>query len=235
MILVEMTRLKVNFNKPIYVGMCILDISKTILYDFHYNYIKAKFNSNAKLLYTDTDSLIYQFFVDDIYTHIKEDIHLFDTSDYPSDNVYEIPQKNKKVLGLMKDENSGKIMKEFIGLRSKMYCFTLHTTNKDKTKKLEDLRQWGIEKKYLNNALSNFGIVKKAKGIRSSALKFISFNDYYECVFNNSILEVSQNYIRSDKHDVFTMVQSKTAVSPYDDKRIVNYIYTDTLPWGYND
>ena len=235
MILIEMKRLKITFNKAIYVGMAILDISKLFLYDFHYNYVKNKFGSESKLLYTDTDSLIYHIQDEDIYKHIQKDIHKFDTSDYPENNIYNIPLKNKKVLGLMKDESNGELITEFIGLRSKMYCFKLYKTVEDCAHKIEQLKGKGFRTIFLENMISNFGVTKKAKGVQSSALKFISFEDYHECLLNNKKVDVTQNSIRSFHHTVFTIEQIKTALSPYDDKRIVNNGSTDTFPWGYFD
>ncbi|XP_066588118.1 uncharacterized protein [Prorops nasuta] len=115
---IKMNRLCVTINKPIYVGMSILDISKICLYDFHCNNMKTSFNDCAKILYMDTDSLIYEIKHFDIYETIKRDCRtMFDTSDYSTNNIYKIPLVNKEVPGLIKDENNGYIMKEFIGLR----------------------------------------------------------------------------------------------------------------------
>jgi hypothetical protein len=215
--------------------MSILDMSKTILYDFHYNYILNKFGNSAKLLYTDTDSLIYQFLDHDIYEHIKEDINRFDTSDYSQNNIYQIPRKNKKVVGLMKDENNGIIMTHFIGLRSKMYTLKLLVSDQEKNEQIDKLKAKLVDKKQIENCISNLGVIKKAKGIQSSAMKQISFNDYFDCLFNNTQIEICQNAIVSKKHEVYNVQQKKVALSPHDDKRIVNYLYTDTLPWGYFD
>ncbi|KAM0726196.1 hypothetical protein ACS0PU_008277 [Formica fusca] len=133
LVVVELRKLEVKFNKPIYVGMCILDISKTCLYEFHHEYMVPLYREKCKIMYTDTDSLIYHIECEDVYKNMKRDIARFDMSDYPANNAYGIPLENKKVPGLMKDENNGAIMTEFVGLRAKMYA--LRVDSKKDTKK----------------------------------------------------------------------------------------------------
>ncbi|KAK5648123.1 hypothetical protein RI129_003015 [Pyrocoelia pectoralis] len=205
MVIIELNRLEVFLNKPIYAGFTVLDISKTFLYDFHYGYILSKFYNNVKLLYTDTDSLIYSFSVPDIYQIIKEDIDKFDTSDYRSDNIFGIPLVNKKVPGLMKDENHGNIMLEFVGLRAKMYAYTVDGK-----------------------------VVKKSKGSTAASVKQITISDYKNALFDSEVMKQYQHLIRSKKHEVFTIKQNKVILSPYDDKRIILFNCTNTRPWGYN-
>ena len=109
-----------TMDRPAYVGMCILDSSKTLMYDVHYNYIKSRYNNKAKLLFTDTDSLCYEIETRDVYKELWEDKQLFDNSDYPKDSLY-FSVENKKVIGKFKDEAAGMPIVEFIDLGSKMY------------------------------------------------------------------------------------------------------------------
>ena len=107
--------------------MCILDLSKTLMYDFHYNYIKQKYGDKAKLLFTDTDSLMYEIQTEDFYKDISKDVKdRFDTSNYPTNHPSDIPSGfNKMVLSMFKDEVGGKIIDEFVGLRAKLYSFIM--------------------------------------------------------------------------------------------------------------
>ena len=127
----NMRRNKVVMNKPVYLGLAILDLSKIEMYEFHYDYIKPKYGGAAKLMYTDTDSFVYHIKTEDIYKDIAPDVDArFDTSNYlkvedendPKYRPLEVG-KNKKVLRKVKDELGGKIMTEFIALRSKMYAY----------------------------------------------------------------------------------------------------------------
>ena len=105
-------------NKPIYVGFSISDLSKLLMYKFHYEYIENKFD--AKLLFTDTDSLLCEIKTEDVYEDFYEDNNLFDFGDYSLNSKF-FDQTNKKVIDKMKDEFRGKIISEFIRLKSKIY------------------------------------------------------------------------------------------------------------------
>ena len=112
---IEMKKIKVKMNKPIYLGMSILDISKTLMYEFWYDHIKPKYRDRAKLCYIDTDSFVIHIKTEDFYEDIAGDVERWsDTSNYDEDGKRPLPiGKNKKVIGIMKDELGGKIMKEF--------------------------------------------------------------------------------------------------------------------------
>ena len=109
-------RTQVKLDKPVYVGMSVLDLSKTLMYQFFYNTLKARYEDRVRLLYTDTDSLILEFQPEDLYADMATMKEAYDTSNYPVDHpLYDAT--NKKVVGKFKGELGGKMLTEFVGLR----------------------------------------------------------------------------------------------------------------------
>ena len=139
----EMKKTEVKMNKPMYLGQAILDISKILMYEFWYDYLKPKYGDKVKLCYMDTDSFVIFVKTEDFYKDIANDVDKWcDTSNY--DEKDERPLsigKNKKVIGMFKDELGGKIMIEFCALRAKAYAFKLDDDTEKKkakgTKKLQ--------------------------------------------------------------------------------------------------
>ena len=206
---IEMRKTQIYFNKPVYLGMCILDLSKTLMYDFHYNYIKSKYDERAKLLFTDTDSLAYEIQTEDFYRDISSDVQAkFDTSNFsPSHPSGILVGANKKVVGMFKDEAGGKIIEEFVGLRAKLYSYKMYKSKKEK---------------------------KKCKGMKEGVVKSkISFNDYKRCLFNGKNQYRQMNVFRSRKHEIFTEEINKVALSADDDKRIILPNKVNTLAYGH--
>lgn len=233
MVIIEMKRQEILFNKPIYAGMSILDISKTFMYDFHYNHILSNFGNNAKLLYTDTDSLIYQFENTNFYEHMKKNLKFFDTSNYSPDNIFNMPLVNKKVLGCFKDENGGRIMTEFIGLKAKLYATRVQYFDHEISEIKKKLEAQGESNEVIQLTLDNWGVLRKAKGCQKSVVRSITFDDFYQCLFNKKDKFMNQYLIRSEKHKVHTVKQNKLVLNCEDDKRIIDHDSTDTKPWGY--
>ena len=192
--IIEVKRAKVKMNKPIYLGFSILDISKILMYEFLYDYMKAKYNNNVKLCYMDTDIFIMNIKTEDFYKDIANDVKKrFDTSNYECDRP--LPTgKNKKVIGLMKDELGGRIITEFLTLRPKTYSYLTDDFKED----------------------------KKAKGTKKCMIKrMIKFDDYKKCLLNDEVILKSQHRFKSKGHDVYTENVNKIALSSNDDKQLI--------------
>jgi len=183
------------FNKPIYTGMTVLDLSKLLMYDYYYNTIEKEFPKN-EVSYMDTDSLIINFYKDDILFDIYKELEkikdTLDTSDYPKDHPL-YSTKNKKVIGKFKDEMNGKIIKEVVCLKSKQYSVLLEEEN-----------------------------LKKIKGLSKSVTKkHIKHDDFKTTLLQNYIKYAEMYTLNSDKHEMYFNKVNKKCMTPFDDKRFI--------------
>ena len=186
-------------NKLIYLGMSILDITKTNMYEFWYEYIKPKYQDRAKLCFMDTDSFVIHIKTEDFYEDITNDVEKqFHTSNYSKDESRSRPIGwIKKVICLFKDKLGGKIMKEFAQLRAKTWAYLM-----------------GGDTEH-----------KKAKGTKKCVIKReLMFKNYTDCLFNNKAILKSQQRFKSDCHNVCTEQINKIALSSNDDKSVQTLI-----------
>ena len=203
-----MGKIKVVMNKPVYLGQVILDLSKIIMYEFHYDYMVPMYSlEKLKLCYMDTDSLVYDIKTEDFYENVADDILArFDTSGYCPNRPLPVGL-NKKVIGLMKDELGGKIMTEFVALRPKLYYKKLGGSE---DKKCKGIKKW---------------VVKKT----------LTFEDYKTCLFNDSTEYRSQLMFRLAKYEVHTIEVNKVTLNRDDDKRISRKDGISTFARGHKD
>ena len=194
-----------TLNRQAYVGTCILDLSKMLMYDFHHNYIKKKYNNRARLLFTDTDSLTYEIEAEDVYMDFWNDKDTFDNSDYPESSPYYC-NVNKKIIGKFKDEACGIPITEFIGLKSKMYSY------------VKDNEKGG----------------RTAKGIKKNVIKNnIRHEDYKNTLINNEQMHHKMKTIRSQRHQLGSYEINKVSLSCFDDKRYIHDNGTSSYAYGH--
>ena len=204
---IQMHKDRILMNRPVYTGMCILDLSKILMYKFYYQHLKYKYGSRCELLYTDTDSLLLEIKTEDIYEDMECHKRYYDTSDYPKDHPLH-SQENKKVIGKMKDECNGKPISEVVCLRSKMYSILIE----------------GGENK------------KKAKGTTKVVTKKeISHQNYKDALFNRQTFKHGMDMLRSEDHQILMVHLNKTTLSPFDSKRWIKEDGIHTLAYGHKD
>ena len=207
LMIMELRKVEVKMTKPIYLGQAILDISKTLMYEFWYDYIKPKYKDKARLCYMDADSFVMYIKTEDFYKDIASDVERwFDTSNYDEVDKRPLPiDKSKIVIGLFKDELGRKIIKKFCTLRAKAHAYKLH----DDTEK------------------------KKAKGAKKCIVKRETISkDYMDSSFNGEVIIRSQQRFRSDHHRVYIEEVNKIALSSNDNKRLQTYDRITTYLYG---
>ena len=172
----------------------MLDLSKSLIFDFRFNVMRKRYGTNARLLFSDTDSLCYHVFADDVYRDMLDYRDLLDTSAYPRDHFL-YSGENMKVIGKMKDECNGKPPLEFVGLRSKMY--SLLTYDQHMLKRTAK----GVKKRYVS--------------------KHLRHDLYLRTLREKTIVHAKYRMFRSRAHKIETVECSKVALCAYDDKRYV--------------
>ena len=196
-------------NKPIYLDMSTLGISKILMCEFWCDHIKSKYEDRTKLCYMDTDSFVIHIKTEDFYKDIANDIEKqFDTSNYDENDDRPLSKgKNKNVIDLFKNELGGKIMKVFVGLRAKAWAYLMDDNSEKKKPK-------GTKKCVINRTLM--------------------VENYTDCLFNDKIILKSQQRFKSDHHVVYREEVNKIALSSNDGKRLQTLDRVTTYPHGTN-
>ena len=212
LIAVKQSKRTCKLDKPIYIGVAVLDLSKLHMYKFHYDYMKPKYGADATLLFTDTDSLCYSVKTDDMYRDMDDDKQLFDRSGYDGEGFRSCDKSNAKVIGKFKDETDGVPIVEFCGLRSKMYSILLENKKEKKT----------------------------GKGIKKSALKrYINHDDYKRCLLGSKDTDqrqlVSFNNLRSMDHNIGLFRYTKVGLSCSNDKQYLLDDGISSLSYGHKN
>ena len=205
LVAVHQVKEQLVLNKPAYVGMTILDLSKTLMYQFHYGFIKPLYGQNSTLLMTDTDSLVYSIMTEDVYEDFWKYKDKFDLSNYPESSPF-YDKTNKKVIGKFKDETCFVPVSEFVGLRSKMYSYAKDDGNEVKTAK-------GVKKYVITNTIKH--------------------ENYKDTLFNRKQMRHSMKSIRSENHQIYSYELNKISLSCFDDKRFVLNDGVHSLAYGH--
>ena len=203
---IQIHKSRLELNRPVYVGMSVLDLSKHLMYDFYYNELRRQYGDRCQLLYTDTDSLLLEIQTENVYEDMAKHPELYDTSDYQPDHPL-YSNANRKVLGKMKDECAGGPIAEYVGLRPKMYSI---------------LEACG-------------GNIKKAKDVKKNVVKKkrIRHEQYKEALYEKQTFRHSMDVLRSERHRIYGQHLQKVSLSPFDSKRWIAKNGEDTLAYGH--
>ena len=184
--------------------MCILELSKVLMYEFHYDYIKSKYVNNSRLLFTDTDSLMYEIKTENVYEDFSHNKEMFDFSNYSNKSKY-YNNSNKLVVAKMADETAGVAIKDFVGLKPKMY----------------------------SNLVDDKSEHKKARGVNGNIVATISSNEYRDVLLNKKCLRHSMNRTKSKGHKIGIYEINKISLSCFNDEIYIQNNECDGLALGY--
>ena len=201
---ISKNKVTLRLNKSAYIGMCTLELSKVLMYELYFGYIKNKYGNNWRLLFTDTDSLMYEIKTGDIYEDFSNNREMFDFSNYSTKSKY-YDNSNKLVVGKMKDETAGVCDWSFVELKPKMY----------------------------SNLVEDNSEHKKAKSVNKNAVATISHNEHKDVLLNKKCLIHSMNRIHSKDQRIGTYEINKISLSYFDDKIFIQNNGCDVLALGY--